>query len=234
MTQRTGGGDRAAGVELADGAVEPAEVVISAADGHATVYDMLGGAYLDEQLRDVYERDTLPLFSPILFVGVGVAPRLRRRAAADLRTAPHPGRADRRRERGHRPARGTHQQLRPGARAGGQDGDHLGDRGRRPVLDRAARARPRAVQGGEGAHRRSCRARPRPPLPGPQGPGRDGRRGHAGDHRPLHRQLARELRGLPADARAPDEGPAAPAARPRRLLHGRPVGRSPAAGCRPA
>ena len=73
VTQRTGGGDRAAGVELADGAVEPAEVVISAADGHATVYDMLGGAYLDEQLRDVYERETLPLFSPILFVGVGVA-----------------------------------------------------------------------------------------------------------------------------------------------------------------
>jgi phytoene dehydrogenase-like protein len=73
VTQRTGAGDRAAGVELADGTVEPAEVVISAADGHTTVYDMLGGAYLDEQLRDVYEREALPLFSPILFVGVGVA-----------------------------------------------------------------------------------------------------------------------------------------------------------------
>lgn len=73
VTQRTGAGDRACGVELADGAVEPAEVVISAADGHATLYDMLGGAYLDEQLRDVYERDALPLFYPILFVGVGVA-----------------------------------------------------------------------------------------------------------------------------------------------------------------
>lgn len=72
-TQRTGGGDRASGVVLADGAVETAEIVISAADGHATLYDMLGGAYLDEQLRDVYERGALPLFSPILFVGVGVA-----------------------------------------------------------------------------------------------------------------------------------------------------------------
>jgi phytoene dehydrogenase-like protein len=72
VTQRTGAGDRAAGVELADGRVEKAEVVISAADGHATLYELLGGAYLDDQLRDVYERDTLPLFSPILFVGVGV------------------------------------------------------------------------------------------------------------------------------------------------------------------
>jgi phytoene dehydrogenase-like protein len=73
LTQRTGGADRAAGVELADGTQEPAEIVISAADGHATIYDMLGGAYLDEELRGVYERDTLPLFPPILFVGVGVA-----------------------------------------------------------------------------------------------------------------------------------------------------------------
>jgi phytoene dehydrogenase-like protein len=73
VTQRTGAGDRAAGVKLDDGAVEPAEVVISAADGHATIYDMLGGAYLDDELRNVYEREQLPLFYPILFVGVGVA-----------------------------------------------------------------------------------------------------------------------------------------------------------------
>jgi phytoene dehydrogenase-like protein len=73
LTQRTGAADRAAGLELADGSVVPAEVVISAADGHATIYDLLGGAYLDDQLRDVYERDALPLFYPILFVGVGVA-----------------------------------------------------------------------------------------------------------------------------------------------------------------
>ena len=73
LTQRTGAGDRATGLELADGTVAPAEVVISAADGHATIYELLGGAYLDEPLRDVYERDALPLFYPILFVGVGVA-----------------------------------------------------------------------------------------------------------------------------------------------------------------
>ena len=73
LTERTGGADRVTGVELADGAQEPAEIVISAADGHATIYEMLGGAYLDDELRGVYERDALPLFYPILFVGVGVA-----------------------------------------------------------------------------------------------------------------------------------------------------------------
>jgi phytoene dehydrogenase-like protein len=73
LTQRTGGADRAAGVELADGTQEPAEIVISAADGHATLYEMLGGAYLDDELRGVYEREELPLFYPILFVGIGVA-----------------------------------------------------------------------------------------------------------------------------------------------------------------
>ena len=72
-TQRTGAADRATGIALSDGGHEAAEIVISAADGHATIYDMLGGAYLDEELRGVYERDALPLFNPILFVGVGVA-----------------------------------------------------------------------------------------------------------------------------------------------------------------
>jgi len=72
LTERTGGADRARGVRLADGTEEQAEVVISAADGHATIYEMLGARYLDEALRGLYERDELPLFPPILFIGVGV------------------------------------------------------------------------------------------------------------------------------------------------------------------
>ena len=73
LTQRTGAADRAAGVEFADGAQERAEMVISAADGHATIYEMLGAAYIDDTLRGFYEREELPLFFPILFIGVGVA-----------------------------------------------------------------------------------------------------------------------------------------------------------------
>ena len=65
-------GGRAAGVRLADGSEEPADQVISAADGHATIYGMLGGRYVGEVHRDLYERAALPLFTSILFVGVGV------------------------------------------------------------------------------------------------------------------------------------------------------------------
>jgi phytoene dehydrogenase-like protein len=78
VTEHTGAADRAAGVRLADGTLEPAEVVVSAADGHATIYEMLGARYLDDELRDYYERGKLPLFPAILFIGVGV-----RRSFAD-------------------------------------------------------------------------------------------------------------------------------------------------------
>ncbi|HEY5471880.1 MAG TPA: hypothetical protein VIK32_01675, partial [Candidatus Limnocylindrales bacterium] len=61
------------GVELADGTQERAEIVVSAADGHATIYEMLGARYIDETLRGYYERGRLPLFFPILFIGIGVA-----------------------------------------------------------------------------------------------------------------------------------------------------------------
>ena len=170
LTQRTGGGrPRGRASSSPTGSQEPAEVVISAADGHATIYEMLGGAYLDDQLRDVYERDELPLFYPILFVGVGVARDFAGRAPAHLRTAPRPPRAHRRRRRpGTEVLEVRISNFDPIARPGGQDRPHLGDRGGRPVLDRAARARPGAVQGREGAHRRRRRARPGPPLPRPR------------------------------------------------------------------
>ena len=65
-------GGRAVGVRLADGSEERADVVVSAADGHATIYDMLGGRYVGEVQRDLYERGVLPLFTSLLFIGVGV------------------------------------------------------------------------------------------------------------------------------------------------------------------
>ena len=47
---------RAAGVRLAGGEELRADVVLSAADGHATLFDMLEGKYLDDKYRKVYER----------------------------------------------------------------------------------------------------------------------------------------------------------------------------------
>jgi phytoene dehydrogenase-like protein len=63
---------RAVGVRLADGSEERADTVVSAADGHATIYGMLGGRYVGEVHRDLYERGVLPLFDSLIFLGIGV------------------------------------------------------------------------------------------------------------------------------------------------------------------
>ncbi len=52
--------DRAVGVRLADGTEHRADLVISAADGHATIFDMLQGKYVDDEIRATY--DEWPIF----------------------------------------------------------------------------------------------------------------------------------------------------------------------------
>lgn len=64
-------GDRAVGVRLASGETIAADWVISAADGHSTLFDLLDGRYIDEATRTRYEeRD---LFASYLQVSLGVA-----------------------------------------------------------------------------------------------------------------------------------------------------------------
>ena len=63
--------DRAAGVRLADGTEHKADIVVSAADGHATIFDMLDGRYVSDEIRGYYE--TWPIFPPIIQVSLGVA-----------------------------------------------------------------------------------------------------------------------------------------------------------------
>ncbi len=62
---------RAVGVQLADGTEHRADIVISAADGHTTVFDMLDGKYIKGRIQDYY--DSLPLFPPLIYVALGVA-----------------------------------------------------------------------------------------------------------------------------------------------------------------
>jgi len=64
-------GDCAVGVRLTDGTEHRADLVISAADGHATIFDMLGGKYVNDRIRGYY--DELPIFQPIVQVSLGVA-----------------------------------------------------------------------------------------------------------------------------------------------------------------
>ena len=63
--------NRAMGVRLADGTEHRADVVISAADGHATIFDMLEGKYISDKIRGYYEE--LPIFQPVIQVSLGVA-----------------------------------------------------------------------------------------------------------------------------------------------------------------
>lgn len=58
------------GVRLADGNEYLADRVISAADGHSTLFGMLDGKYGDEQTFKPYEK--WPRFPSLLFIGLGV------------------------------------------------------------------------------------------------------------------------------------------------------------------
>ena len=69
-TEKAAHGDRAVGVRLEDGTEHRADVVISAADGHATIFDMLGGRYIDDTTQGHY--NTLKPFPPLLYISLGI------------------------------------------------------------------------------------------------------------------------------------------------------------------
>lgn len=63
--------DKAVGVQLATGEAIPADWVVSAADGHSTIYDLLGGKYTDKSIRRQYaEKGT---FASYLQISLGIA-----------------------------------------------------------------------------------------------------------------------------------------------------------------
>jgi phytoene dehydrogenase-like protein len=62
--------DRAVGVQLSDGTEYKADYIISAADGHATLFDMLEGKYLTPQLRKAYAG--WEIYKPFVQVSFGV------------------------------------------------------------------------------------------------------------------------------------------------------------------
>ncbi len=64
-------GGRAAAVRLQDGIEHRGDRIISAADGHATIFEMLGGKYTDEKLRERYRE--AQLFRPLVQVSLGIS-----------------------------------------------------------------------------------------------------------------------------------------------------------------
>ncbi len=63
--------DRAVGVLLRDGSQQRADVVVSAADGRNTIFGLLGGRYVDDRIKKVY--NTWKQYEPSVVVSLGVA-----------------------------------------------------------------------------------------------------------------------------------------------------------------
>ena len=62
--------NHAVGVKLDDGTERRADIIVWAADGHTLIFDMLGGRYIDEKIREMYS-DWIPV-KPIIHVMIGV------------------------------------------------------------------------------------------------------------------------------------------------------------------
>jgi phytoene dehydrogenase-like protein len=63
--------DKAVGIKLADGTEHRGDFVISAADGRTTIFDMLGGKYIDDTIKSLYDHPKL--FPPLVYIALGVA-----------------------------------------------------------------------------------------------------------------------------------------------------------------
>jgi phytoene dehydrogenase-like protein len=63
--------DRVRGVKVGDGEVLRADEIIWAADGHTLIFGLLGGRYVDERIRTMYEK-WVPV-QPLVHVCLGVA-----------------------------------------------------------------------------------------------------------------------------------------------------------------
>ncbi len=62
--------DKAVGIRLTDGTEQRGDLVLSAADGHTTLFDWLEERYLTDKLRGYYK--TLEPFPPLVYVSLGV------------------------------------------------------------------------------------------------------------------------------------------------------------------
>ena len=71
--------DRAVGVKLEDGTETKADEVIWAADGHSLIFDLLGGRYIDDRIRRMYD-EWIPV-RPVVHVCLGVARDMSREPA---------------------------------------------------------------------------------------------------------------------------------------------------------
>ncbi len=62
--------NKAVGVKLTGGTEHRADWVISAADGRTTIFDMLEGKYIDDEIKHRYEHPNV--FKPLVYVALGI------------------------------------------------------------------------------------------------------------------------------------------------------------------
>ncbi len=62
--------NRATGAQCADGTVVAASTVVSCADGHATIFKMLGGRFVNKKILSLYQ--SCDLFPPLIQVSLGI------------------------------------------------------------------------------------------------------------------------------------------------------------------
>jgi phytoene dehydrogenase-like protein len=63
--------NKAVGVRLADGSEHRGDNVISAADGHTTIFDLLDRKYINSKIQRTYNE--LPVSRPVIYIALGVA-----------------------------------------------------------------------------------------------------------------------------------------------------------------
>ena len=71
--------DKAVGIRLEDGSVHKADIVVWAGDGHRLIFDILGGKYMNDGIREMYE--TWTPVKPMVHVMFGVDMDLSREPA---------------------------------------------------------------------------------------------------------------------------------------------------------
>jgi phytoene dehydrogenase-like protein len=82
----------AKGIELENGQAHFSDIVVSAADGHSTIFNMLKGEYVDDEVRDYY--DSYEIFPSYLQVSLGVSRTFEKEPPCLVLPLPRPLRID--------------------------------------------------------------------------------------------------------------------------------------------
>jgi len=88
LTEESGRGHRAKGIELNDGRLILSDITISAADGYATIFEMLQGRFVNKRIRRYYSE--FKVFPSFLQVSLGVSKSFADKSSAVITSLEQP------------------------------------------------------------------------------------------------------------------------------------------------